>query len=104
MFYKTGVLQNFAKFIEKHLCWSHFLIKLQVISSRFIFLNNEKNFIEKESVYRHKLPPHHYILNKERITSHKTGQPRVGAKSLHSLQKQIETGSTKQTHRKQRFI
>ena len=29
MFYKIGVLKNFTKFIGKHLCWSHFLIKLQ---------------------------------------------------------------------------
>ena len=28
MFYKIGVLKNFAKFTGKHLCWSHFLIKL----------------------------------------------------------------------------
>ena len=28
MFYKIGVLEKFAKFAGKHLCWSHFLIKL----------------------------------------------------------------------------
>ena len=28
MFYKIGVLENFAKFTGKQLCWSHFLIKL----------------------------------------------------------------------------
>ena len=28
MFYKIGVLENFVKFTRKHLCWSHFLIKL----------------------------------------------------------------------------
>ena len=28
-FYKIDVLQNFAKFTGKHLCWSHFLINLQ---------------------------------------------------------------------------
>ena len=29
MFFKTGVLKNFANFTGKHLCWSLFLIKLQ---------------------------------------------------------------------------
>ena len=29
MFYKIDVLEYFAKFTGKHLCWSHFLIKLQ---------------------------------------------------------------------------
>ena len=28
MFYKIVVLENFAKFTEKDLCWSHFSIKL----------------------------------------------------------------------------
>ena len=30
MFYKVGVFKNFAKFTGKHLCWSHFLIKLHM--------------------------------------------------------------------------
>ena len=30
IFFKIGVLKNFANFIGKHLCWSLFLIKLQV--------------------------------------------------------------------------
>ena len=29
VFCKKDVLENFAYFTEKHLCWSHFLIKLQ---------------------------------------------------------------------------
>ena len=29
MFFKRGVLKNFAIFTEKHLCWKLFLIKLQ---------------------------------------------------------------------------
>ena len=29
MFFKLGVLKNFANFTGKHLCWSLFLIKLQ---------------------------------------------------------------------------
>ena len=32
MFYKKGILGNFAKFIGKHLGWSHFLINLQVFT------------------------------------------------------------------------
>ena len=32
VFYKKAVLKNFAMFTEKHLCWSLFLIKLQVSS------------------------------------------------------------------------
>ena len=31
MFFKIGVLKNFAIFTEKHLCWSLFLIMLQTI-------------------------------------------------------------------------
>ena len=47
MFFKIGVLKNFAIFTEKHLCWSLFLIMLQTIwpvtfykrdSNRCIFL------------------------------------------------------------------
>ena len=30
MIYKIGVLKNFAKFTGRHLCWSHFLIKLVI--------------------------------------------------------------------------
>ena len=29
VFFKKGVLKNFASLTEKHLCWSLFLIKLQ---------------------------------------------------------------------------
>ena len=29
MLFKIGVLQNFVNFTGKHLCWSHYLIKLQ---------------------------------------------------------------------------
>ena len=29
MYCKLGVLKNFANFTGKHLCWSHFSIKLQ---------------------------------------------------------------------------
>ena len=30
MFFKIGVVKNFANFTEKQLCWSHFLIRMQV--------------------------------------------------------------------------
>ena len=29
LFYKKGVLNDSAKFTEKHFCWNHFLIKLR---------------------------------------------------------------------------
>ena len=38
MFYKIGVLENFAKFIGKHLWWSLFLVKVQA-----------QSFIKKEA-------------------------------------------------------
>ena len=31
---KEGVLKNIANFTEKHLCWSLFLIKLQLIKRK----------------------------------------------------------------------
>ena len=37
MFFKTGVLKNFAIFTGKHLCWNHFLIKLQDWRPVFVF-------------------------------------------------------------------
>ena len=48
-----GVLKNFANFTGKHLCWSHFLIKLQAWGSATllkrdsntdVFLWNKQNF------------------------------------------------------------
>ena len=36
MFFKIGVLKNFAKFTGKHLCWSWFLIKLHVNIVKFL--------------------------------------------------------------------
>ena len=42
MFYKIGVLKNFAKFTRKHLCWSHFLIKLHTCFP-IIFVKFSKN-------------------------------------------------------------
>ena len=37
MFFKTGVIRNFAIFTEKHLCWSLFLIKLQTLWPATLF-------------------------------------------------------------------
>ena len=34
MFFKIGVLKNFANFTRKHLCWSFFLIKLQALFNK----------------------------------------------------------------------
>ena len=36
MFYKVGVLENFAKFTGKHLCWNLFLINVQAKACNFI--------------------------------------------------------------------
>ena len=33
VFYKNAVLKNLAEFTEKHLCWSLFLLTLQVFRS-----------------------------------------------------------------------
>ena len=33
VFYKKGVLKNFANFAEEQLCWSLFLIKLQAVKN-----------------------------------------------------------------------
>ena len=45
MFYKKAVLKNFAIFTGKHLCWSHFLIKLQAWSSYWSFTVNVAKFL-----------------------------------------------------------
>ena len=37
MFFKIGVLKNFAIFAGKHLCWSCFLMKLQAWRSAILF-------------------------------------------------------------------
>ena len=34
MFFKIGVLKNFANFARKHLCWSFFLVKLQALFNK----------------------------------------------------------------------
>ena len=43
MFFKIGVLKNFANFIGKHLCWSLFLIKSQD-SRPVTLLNRDSNW------------------------------------------------------------
>ena len=42
-FVQVGVLKNFANFTIKHLCWSHFLIKLQALGQKFSKLLFSKN-------------------------------------------------------------
>ena len=37
MFFETGAFRNFPIFTGKHLCWSHFLIKLQVLWPATLF-------------------------------------------------------------------
>ena len=43
-FYKTGFLKHFTIFIEKHLCWSLFLIKLEALVNlcNRVFSKNHK--------------------------------------------------------------
>ena len=47
MFYRIGALEKFSEFTGKHLCWSHFLIKLQAkrdsITSVFLWFFRNKN-------------------------------------------------------------
>ena len=43
IFFKTGVVRNFAIFTEKHLCWNLFLIKLQVLWPATLFQPRPKN-------------------------------------------------------------
>ena len=40
MFFKIGVAKNFAMFKRKQLCWSLFLIKLQVFRTRTLLKRN----------------------------------------------------------------
>ena len=51
-----GVLKNFAIFTGKHVCWSHFFIKLQALrpanllkkdSNKSVFFWISRNFLEK---------------------------------------------------------
>ena len=44
MFFKTGVIGNFAIFTGKHLCWSLFLIKLRALGLQLYF-----NLVPKET-------------------------------------------------------
>ena len=51
MLFKIGVLKDFAIFRGKHICWSLFLIKLQVCN----FPVNIAKFLR--TVFFHKTPP-----------------------------------------------
>ena len=44
MFFKAGVLKNFSNFTGKHLWWSLFLIKLQVLKHKCFPVKFEKFF------------------------------------------------------------
>ena len=49
VFYKKAVLKNFLIFTGKHLCWSLFLIKLQVLRSAAL---SKKNFNTSEYIVK----------------------------------------------------
>ena len=53
MFFKIGVLKNFANFSQKYLCWSLFLIKLKRDSDEVAFCEICKNF---KSIFYHRIP------------------------------------------------
>ena len=44
IFFKTGVLKNFAILIGKHLCWSRFLKKFQYWRPAFLFKNRLQHY------------------------------------------------------------
>ena len=39
MFYEIGVLEDFAEFTGKRLCWNHFLTKLQAYTHKYFSMN-----------------------------------------------------------------
>ena len=53
MFFKIGVLKNFANFSLKYLCWSLFLIKLKRDSNEIVFCEICKIF---KSTFYYKIP------------------------------------------------
>ena len=72
---KKGVLKKFTNFMEKHLCWSLFLLKLQATTllerncNTCVFLWNLRNFLktpilknicERLVLYFHYNSHHHY--------------------------------------------
>ena len=48
MFFKIGVLRNFAMFTGKHLCWSLFLIKLQAWRPASLFERDSNTGFSEE--------------------------------------------------------
>ena len=44
MFFKIDALKNFAIFTEKHLCWSLFLIKLQVLRNETLLIRLQHRY------------------------------------------------------------
>ena len=50
MFFETGAFRNFPIFTGKHLCWSHFLIKLQAYFNTCFLVNIAKFFDSKSPV------------------------------------------------------
>ena len=53
MFFKNRVLKNFAKFTEKHLRWSLFLIKLQTLGQHRCFPVNFGKFLRTLILIEH---------------------------------------------------
>ena len=76
MFFKKAVLKNFARFTGKHLCWSHFLIKLQVFMHRYFAVNIatflrsaflQNTFFPYEYYYQELILKYHNDTHKEKL-------------------------------------
>ena len=63
MFFKVGVLKNFASFTGKHLCWGLFLINLQALRSATLLKRNSNTGVFREiweilkNVFLYRTPP-----------------------------------------------
>ena len=71
MFYKIGVLENFASFTGKRLCWSLFLIKLQAFVWKIEFFHKYDYVIFKKS-YKTRYSTLTFSLRVTRCAGHNT--------------------------------
>ena len=62
---KKGVLNNFAIFTGKHLCWSHFLIKFLCLSEadQSLLKKEDAEFLQSEGIL-FELPYNLHYINK----------------------------------------
>ena len=62
MFFQTGVLNNFAIFTGKHLCWSLFMIKLKAWRPTTILKRDPKTGVFLWKLFRTFFTEHHWWL------------------------------------------